>query len=315
MLGLLSKGQQHGYDLKRAARRPVPRRQGARLRPRSRRCTGPACRTRGSWSRRPVSGSTARTDQRPTASPRRGAKNSLGGSPPSNRSRSAPPYLVATKVTLLLLTEGTHRAVEHLVRERAARVERMRQLTTTKHRSDTTLQEVLATDLTLAHSYADLHLDRVGPPPDPRPRGGDRMTTSVLSPRGVVHDYEGTPALLGVDLDVAEGQVLAITGPSGSGKSTLLLCLAGILVPREGSVHLGGVDLRLAESTTCGPAPPVGRHRLPVRHPRPGAHRRGKNVALPLLLGQATAPRSSPWRRSGSSASGSRRSPAPRRPG
>ena len=110
------------------------------------------------------------------------------------------------------------------------------------------------------------------------------MTASVLSCRGVVHDYDGTPALLGVDLDVAEGEVLAITGPSGSGKSTLLLCLAGILVPREGSVHLGGVDLRA-----------VGEHhRAALRRQSVGiVFQYGtlvpeltgeENVALPLLL-------------------------------
>jgi putative ABC transport system ATP-binding protein len=69
------------------------------------------------------------------------------------------------------------------------------------------------------------------------------MTAPVLSCRGVVHDYDGAPALRGVDLDVLEGEVVAVTGPSGSGKSTLLLCLAGIVVPTEGSVILGGVDL------------------------------------------------------------------------
>ncbi len=121
------------------------------------------------------------------------------------------------------------------------------------------------------------------------------MTASVLSCRGVVHDYDGTPALLGVDLDVAEGEVLAITGPSGSGKSTLLLCLAGILVPREGSVHLGGVDLRA-----------VGEHhRAALRRQSVGiVFQYGtlvpeltgeENVALPLLLsgrrrGEAIAP-------------------------
>ncbi|HET6966952.1 MAG TPA: ABC transporter ATP-binding protein [Ornithinibacter sp.] len=70
------------------------------------------------------------------------------------------------------------------------------------------------------------------------------MTAPVLSCRGVVHDYDGALALRGVDLDVLEGEVVAVTGPSGSGKSTLLLCLAGIVVPSQGSVHLGGVDLR-----------------------------------------------------------------------
>ena len=54
----------------------------------------------------------------------------------------------------------------------------------------------------------------------------------------------GRPSFRGVDLDVLEGEIVAVTGPSGSGKSTLLLCLAGIIVPTSGSVHLGGVDLR-----------------------------------------------------------------------
>jgi len=110
------------------------------------------------------------------------------------------------------------------------------------------------------------------------------MTAPVLSCRGVVHDYEGTPALLGVDLDVTQGEVVAITGPSGSGKSTLLLCLAGILVPREGSVHLGGVDLRAVGE----------RHRASLRRQSVGiVFQYGtlvpeltgeENVALPLLL-------------------------------
>ena len=43
------------------------------------------------------------------------------------------------------------------MRERAVRVERMRELTAAKHHHGTTLQEVLATDLTLAHLDADLH--------------------------------------------------------------------------------------------------------------------------------------------------------------
>ena len=70
------------------------------------------------------------------------------------------------------------------------------------------------------------------------------MTSPVLSCRGVTHHYDGPLVLQGVDLDVLEGEVVAVTGPSGSGKSTLLLALAGILVPTSGSVQLDGIDLR-----------------------------------------------------------------------
>ena len=56
----------------------------------------------------------------------------------------------------LLLAEGAERTVEHLVRERAVRVARMRELTAARQRPGTTFQEVLAADHALAHLDADL---------------------------------------------------------------------------------------------------------------------------------------------------------------
>jgi len=49
--------------------------------------------------------------------------------------------------------------------------------------------------------------------------------------------------LSGIDLDVADGETLAIVGPSGSGKTTLLLLLAGLEQAQQGSIELDGVDL------------------------------------------------------------------------
>ncbi|MET7965734.1 ABC transporter ATP-binding protein [Micromonospora sp. NPDC005305] len=63
---------------------------------------------------------------------------------------------------------------------------------------------------------------------------------SLLEARGVVRAYGRTPALRGVTLGVAEGEILAVTGPSGCGKSTLLHCLAGILRPDAGQVTWRG---------------------------------------------------------------------------
>ena len=52
------------------------------------------------------------------------------------------------------------------------------------------------------------------------------------------------PVLDGVELDLAFGEHVAVTGESGSGKSTLLAVLLGFVEPVGGKVTVGGVDLR-----------------------------------------------------------------------
>ena len=55
---------------------------------------------------------------------------------------------------------------------------------------------------------------------------------------------EGSRTVLGpVDLEVREGESLAVVGPNGAGKTTLLRLLAGVLAPSEGGVRLDGHDL------------------------------------------------------------------------
>lgn len=49
--------------------------------------------------------------------------------------------------------------------------------------------------------------------------------------------------LRNVDLDIEEGDFVAILGPSGSGKTTLLGLLAGLDTPSRGSVQIHGTDL------------------------------------------------------------------------
>ncbi|TMQ58618.1 MAG: ABC transporter ATP-binding protein [Candidatus Eisenbacteria bacterium] len=51
------------------------------------------------------------------------------------------------------------------------------------------------------------------------------------------------PVLQGINLDVREGEFLALMGPSGSGKSTLLNLIAGIDTPTQGEVRVAGESL------------------------------------------------------------------------
>ena len=80
----------------------------------------------------------------------------------------------------------------------------------------------------------------VTPPPG---RGATDLPGEVIMrAHGLEMSFGQTDALRGVDLDVAAGEVLAVTGPSGSGKSTLLHVMAGVLVPDAGRVDYHGGD-------------------------------------------------------------------------
>src|SRR5688500_872715 len=46
-----------------------------------------------------------------------------------------------------------------------------------------------------------------------------------------------------IDLDVAEGETIAITGASGSGKTSLLMLMAGLEAPTSGQITVCGIDL------------------------------------------------------------------------
>src|SRR5262245_11340162 len=56
----------------------------------------------------------------------------------------------------------------------------------------------------------------------------------------VSHNYGPVAALEGIDLDIADGETVALIGPSGCGKSTLLGILGGLLQPSAGRVTLSG---------------------------------------------------------------------------
>ena len=72
----------------------------------------------------------------------------------------------------------------------------------------------------------------------------EALGDTVVSVRSLYRFFhageEETLALRGVSLQVARGQVVAVTGPSGSGKSTLLSCIAGLDEPDGGTVWIEG---------------------------------------------------------------------------
>ena len=69
-------------------------------------------------------------------------------------------------------------------------------------------------------------------------------STIRLSELEVRYPGRAVPVLDGVELDLAFGEHVAVTGESGSGKSTLLAVLLGFVEPVGGKVTVGGVDLR-----------------------------------------------------------------------
>src|SRR5699024_6150909 len=64
----------------------------------------------------------------------------------------------------------------------------------------------------------------------------------LIEARGVARRTDRSTILHGIDLAVAEGEFLAVTGSSGCGKSTLLHTLAGLEEPTHGTVLWAGED-------------------------------------------------------------------------
>jgi putative ABC transport system ATP-binding protein len=80
-----------------------------------------------------------------------------------------------------------------------------------------------------------------------RPTGGGADQVPLIELTGVEKAYRmgkvDYVALRGVDLRIADGEMVALVGPSGSGKSTILNIITGIDRPTAGSVAVGGERL------------------------------------------------------------------------
>ncbi len=116
---------------------------------------------------------------------------------------------------------------------------------------------------------------------------------AIVSLKGIVKVYtkgrETVEVLEGIDLEIDEGDFVALMGPSGSGKTTLLNLIGGIDQPTRGSVVVGGQQLVGLSSNKLAKwrSENIGfifqsYNLLPVLTAQ-------RNVALPLLLTKLSA--------------------------
>lgn len=65
----------------------------------------------------------------------------------------------------------------------------------------------------------------------------------MISGKNIHKQINGLPILKGVDIEIAEGEVVSIVGSSGAGKTTLLTILGTLDRPTEGSVTVDGTEV------------------------------------------------------------------------
>ena len=113
------------------------------------------------------------------------------------------------------------------------------------------------------------------------------MPDPILQIEGLNAHYGDFQALYGVDMDVSEGEVLAIIGANGAGKTTLMRSITGLLTNGPGQVKYNGEDisrLRADEVAARGLSMvPEGRQLFP-----------SLTVRENLMIG-AQVGRSGPW--------------------
>jgi branched-chain amino acid transport system ATP-binding protein len=109
----------------------------------------------------------------------------------------------------------------------------------------------------------------------------------MLTVTGLEVGYGGVPVLHGIDLEVGDGQVVAVLGPNGAGKTTLARALTGVVRPQAGTItfegrRLDGLSPRaIVRAGVVGV--PQGRRIFPgltvLDNLRVGAHTRGRQAA------------------------------------
>ncbi len=67
--------------------------------------------------------------------------------------------------------------------------------------------------------------------------------TPILEVEGLRAGYDRVPVLHGINLNVADGEVVGILGHNGMGKTTLLKALIGLVPATAGRIHFEGIDI------------------------------------------------------------------------
>ena len=84
------------------------------------------------------------------------------------------------------------------------------------------------------------------------------MSAPVLELERLTVGYDGAPVVRGLDLEVGQGEIVALLGANGAGKTTTLRAVSGLVHPLAGAVRFGGAVLRKLS--------PRGRARLGIAH-------------------------------------------------
>ncbi|HEY8454893.1 MAG TPA: MFS transporter [Actinopolymorphaceae bacterium] len=114
--------------------------------------------------------------------------------------------------------------------------------------------------------------------------------TKMVVCRGVEVEYNGVQVLFGVDLDVEEGETIALLGTNGAGKSTLLRALCGLHEASNGAIYLDGREV------THAPAYELAQRGI-VLMPGGQAVFPDLSVADNLRVAAAWTSRTAEWRR------------------
>ena len=80
------------------------------------------------------------------------------------------------------------------------------------------------------------------------------MNTPIIEIRDVAFSYNGETVLQDVNLEIRQGDFIAMIGPNGGGKTTLLKLILGLLNPDSGAIRVMGQSARKA-STDVGYVP------------------------------------------------------------